>query len=901
MIGSKLGHYEITAKLGEGGMGQVYRARDTNLRRDVALKFLPAEFVRDAERIARFEREARALAALQHPNIASVYGFEEKDAQRFLIMELVEGEDLAARIARGPLSQEDALSIAVQIARGLEAAHEQGIVHRDLKPANVRVTSEGVAKILDFGLAKALAPDPADESQHLSHSPTVTSAGTRAGVILGTAAYMSPEQARGHAVDRRADIWAFGCVLYEMLVGRAPFHGDTVTDLLAEIVKSEPDLDALPPETPASVRRLVRRCLDKDPSRRLRDVGEARLVLEEPEAESWAGPDVDLARPEPSTRRWASLGVGVLVGLVLGALGGSLLLRDDRSTAQDARPPVRFQWRPETPAPLITVWSDVAVSPAGDAIVYVTNEGDTEGFQGSNSLLALRRLDSLEAVPLPATQGAVAPFFSADGRFVGYLDFIERRLERMALEGGSPSVILDARGLTAGGQWTEAGTVLFTDPQGALLEVSVEGGEPRVIARVDTDAGERRFASPLLGPDGETVIVAIDSLGAPGQIVAVDRTEGTRRKLVAGDVPIGVTSAGHLVYRHATTLMVQPMRPGRIEPAGTAITLVEGVSDDVGLSVEGTLIYRPGTLGDQRPGRLVWVDPEGHVSPAIDEVLVYPRYPRISPDGRKVAFTSGAGGEGRIWIHDLLGETPAYNLTFEHHSIFPVWSPDGRQLVFNTSSRSLSEGQLFVTASDGSQLEPSPVTAPRAGVWVPGAWSSRGRLLAGTGSLEPADVFEVSLEPGTEPVELLATAFREGYFSLSPDERWLAYESDRSGRPEIWVQPYPAGPPLRVSSAGGEEPVWSRDGKELFFQSGSALMTARVVATEPEIRFEPARELFRDKFIPKHLFTPRTYDVHPDGRFLMIQSAAGPDEHPGFVVVRDWFTEVDRRVAASLD
>jgi serine/threonine-protein kinase len=958
--------------IGAGGMGEVYRARDTNLGRAVALKVLPEALARDEARVARFEREARTLATLQHPNVATIYGFEQAEGLRFLVMELVEGEDLSTRLTRGALPVEEAVLLAAQVAEGLEAAHEQGIVHRDLKPANIRITPDHKAKILDFGLARALEGGPDDASSAGSGmaapgapgtaaggagteagagtaasgpGPAVGGAGaatgaggvtgatgvaggtgtsgagadaggttqwrpltaevTRPGTVLGTAAYMSPEQARGHLVDRRADIWAFGCVLYEMLAGRRPFVGETSTDLLAEIVKAEPDWKALPDTMPARVRVLLWRCLQKDPRRRLRDIGEARYELSEAPSDPSASFVIPGSTVEDPPRRGRWVGVGIVLGIIMGALSTNLWMKPNApSSASDAAPSVtRFVFHPTDDFPDIrSLWNDLAVSPDGETIVYCTNTGNDRRFAGGNTRFAVRRTRSLELTRLSDSQGGVTPFFSPDGEFVGYYDYENERLMRLPANGGQAIVLCDSMSGSWGSHWGEDGAIYHADFADGLHRISVDDGTREVIARADREQGEGRFTSPFLLPDRRTLLIGVVAINESGneQIHAIDLESGERRRVLVGSIPIGLTPAGHLIFRRGDAILVQRFDWSTLTPRGASITLVDGVSDDFALSRSGTLVYAPGASGDRRPGRMIWVDRDGNVEPVNDEILTHPRYPRFSPDGESLVITFGPAGQGQLWVYDLVGGRPPINLTFEAHNVFGVWSRDAQSIAFKQSPQ-VSEGRLLTIAADGSEMKPTHVeTNGDANVC---AWTSDRRLIywAKPSASDDSDIFIVSPEEGSTPEPLVTTPFNEEYTDLSPDERWLAYQSDRSGRTEIWVQPFPSGAPVRVSADGGQDPVWSADGTELYYQKGTVLMVVKVTATEPRFTFEPATQLFRDRFEPSESVTPRTYHVHPDGRFLMIDSVHEAEEETGFIVIQNWFDEIDRQLATGAE
>jgi serine/threonine-protein kinase len=901
MIGRKLAHYEITAKIGEGGMGEVYRARDVKLDRDVALKMISPEFRSDPERLARFEREAKTLAALQHPNIASIYGFEEVDDHPFLVMELVEGEDLAERLGRGPLEVGEAREIARQIARGLEEAHDRGIVHRDLKPANVKLTPEGKVKVLDFGLARALIDDPSAEN--MRHSPTITARMTQAGVILGTAAYMSPEQARGLVVDRRADIWAFGCLLYEMLTGRAPFAGNTITDMLADIVKTEPTWSDLPADTPASLRTLLWRCLRKDPRDRLRDIGDARLELSDTDLHTTGViPAVDL--PEPSAalaaktpRSWM---LPTLIAALLGLVIGFFVARAVSDTAQDADPVVsRLAIRSIGYRPFnVGTWPALTITRDGRAIVYSLSTSGS--LSGEGAQIGVRSLDSERLVLVPGTNDGIGPFLSPDDQWIGYYDFVTEKLERVAMSGGQPSEITEVSGF-AGGFWTADGIVYYTTSSGGgLYRVPAIGGEPELMLPLD-EPDEVMFSKPTVIEEEGIALFTVHHFDQqrPSMLVSLDLESGERRNLFPADSLVGRLPSGAWLYLDDDQLMARHFDPrGGDEPIEAGVALEGDMGAQTAVSRNGTLAFINRKSGDARFGHVVFIDEEGRARNAVEGPLENARYPRISPDGTKLAITVGPGLEGTLWVHDLVGSNPPVNLTFDGHNIFPVWSPDGTQVAFKRSpARDAStDGVLSIVQADGSTLTPMTLDAENIrGDVLPGAWSITNKLVLSRPGLDSSgfDIWEVPVESPTEGRAVVETRFDEGATStLSPDGRWLAYSSNRSGTREIWVQAYPDGSPTPVTSGGGQQPVWARDGKKLYYQTTGAIMAVDVEFRGSRITASKPRVAHQGAFLFSAAWTPRTYDVHPDGRLLIIQPVEYDDGRDDIIVVQNWFEEI---------
>jgi len=889
--GARLGPYEVVAAIGAGGMGEVYRARDTKLGREVALKILPDAFARDPDRLARFQREAQLLASLNHPHIGAIHGLEESGDIRALVLEFVDGETLADRIARGALPAEEALSIAREICDALQAAHEQGIVHRDLKPANIKIRPDGTVKVLDFGLAKvndSRASNAPSASNVFSLSPTMTSPlhMTAVGEVLGTAPYMSPEQIKGRAADKRADIWAFGCVLFEMLAGRRPFDGDDTTDVVAAIVRGEPDWSALSPAVPAHVRTLIARCLERDRKRRIADIAVAQFVLNEP--------------PEPATtaaahgraRRRAVMGATAVAGLLLGAAVATFIVR----ALMPSEPPrvSRFELTPPPNEPLASpVGVNVIISPDGSTIVY-------HGQQGGVEQLFARRMDDLVAKPLLGTERATNPFFSPDGGRVGFT--VAGQLKTVALSGGPPATVADGIGLVAGATWA-GDMIVFAQNSAGLFRVPATGGRPQNFATPDAKAGETDYRWPEALPGGGAVLYTIYGSGGTRQArIAVRRLDGSGGTvLIEGGNNPRYVSTGHIVY--ATTpsvLMAIPFDPERLATIGKPVPVQTEIvakgtgSANFAIANDGTLVYvRGGATVFQTGLGFQWMGRDGKALGNVARQVEGPRYPRLSPDGRRLAVTIGPSNQGNIWVIDVQGQTQPLELTFKNHNVTPTWSPDGRQLAFTSDQN--GQRNVFTIAADGSTLQPTRfTTSPNQ--QTPEAWASDGRSML-INEVSPKTGFDILLldlqARQTRP--WLQTEFDEDEVSISPDGRWVSYVSNQTGRAEVWVRPFPGpGAPIRVSPDGGREPLWSRNGSELFYQSGRRLMTAEVAARVPELRFKTPRMLFEGGFVPYDPNVPRTYDVASDGRFLMIQESAQPA--PQTLVIVQHFTEELKRL-----
>jgi serine/threonine-protein kinase len=805
---SSIGPYRIVSKLGAGGMGEVYRARDSKLARDVAIKVLPPALAGDAQYMARFEREAQTLAALSHPNIAAIYGIE----QGAIVMELVEGDTLAERIARGPVPLDEALPIARQIAEGLEAAHERGIVHRDLKPANVKITPSGLVKLLDFGLAKTAGEASAATSATIS--PTLSLAMTQVGMILGTAAYMAPEQARGKPVDKRADIWAYGVVLYEMLTGRQLFGGETVTDTLASVVKDAPDLGVLPAETPWTIRRLVDRCLRKDPGKRMRDIGEARLAIDEPVVVVPAPVEVAPAKARLPWLPW----VLAVVSIAAAGLGW---------------------WRaarPVPPRPLLRISAelppDLTLSSSGGSMLALSPDGQrmavaARGADGRTQLYT-RTMRQAQFTALRGTENAHSPFFSPDGQWIAFA--AEGKLKKISSEGGAALTLCPVTTLR-GGAWADNGFIVFSPGlDGGLLRVAAAGGVASELTK--RKEKERTHRWPEVLPGGEVVFTA--SAGATNyddaDIDIFSPGTGARKTLHRGGygaryltTPDG---AGWLAFVRAGTLFAAPFDAKALALTGPPVPVQEDVGNSgstgasFAVSRAGDLVYLPAD-GQGGNAQIYWADAAGRLSPLHGAPGTYVT-PRISPDGKRLAFSTATD----LWVKDLDRDT-ASRLTFlPGVNNWPVWTPDGRHIVFKSSNG--DRPGLYWIRSDGA-AEPQRLTQGQ-GDEIPYSISPDGKRLAFNRRASGAsfgDVFTAAIDAtgpqvklGAPEVFVGAPDYGEIYPAFSPDGQWIAYMSLESGTSEIFVRPFPGpGGRWQVSASGGSYPVWSRNGRELFFKS----------------------------------------------------------------------------------
>jgi len=898
MVGHTVGHYKIEEELGAGGMGTVYRATDSKLGRQVAIKVLPEAFAKDPEWLGRFEREARLLAALNHPNIAAIYGFEEAQGVHYLVLELVPGETLAQRLKRGPLKVAETLGVCRQIAEGLEAAHGKGIIHRDLKPANIKSTPEGKVKVLDFGLAKSFQAEPSDIDP--SKSPTVTGEDASAGQILGTAAYMSPEQARGKAVDKRTDIWAFGCVLYEVLARKKAFGGATVSDSIAAVLGREPDWNALPAKTPETLRNLLRRCLQKDLQKRLRDIGDAGLDLEEALAEpAKAGP-----APASSTMTRRTV-ISGLAGAAVGAAAGVLGLRRGRNGAP--RSLTRFSISlPEGSVLEASFNRRVGISPDGTHIAYnVTAVG-----QGSNPAVQkfyLRPLGDLEAKLLP---GAGTPFFSPDGRSIGFLwgTAGNMQLRRIGLGGGAPLTVCAVEA-PAGATWAADDTIYFVGSvPGGVMRVPASGGKPKEAAKIDFAKGERMHKYPCVLPGGEAVLFTVTTADTEtfddAHIAVLNTGTGQRKTVVEGGTHPRYSPSGHLVYARGGNLLAVSFDAKRLEVTGQPFTILEGVLMSVNsgvanydISASGDLVYVPG-VADKGERTLVWVDRDGKAEPLPLPPRSY-LHPRLSPDMRQLAVEV-EGPSHDFYLYDFARGVLS-KMTTDGVSHWPVWSPDGTQLVYRSGPMML--WRMWRVPADRS----------RAAEQLPGtgisqnaeSWSPDGDSIAYT-AITPeagAHIMVESLKGAHESRPFVDVKAPAGSPKFSPDGRWLAYCSNESGKAQVYVQAFPGpGPKVQVSNDGGTDPVWKRTGGELYFRNGDKMMVVPV-STAPTFRAGRPQVVWEGHY--SHGMstscgppgpTSSNYDVTADGRrFLMIRDEA-PDTAVSkqIIVVLGWADEVTR-------
>jgi serine/threonine-protein kinase len=879
--GTRLGPYDVHDLVGVGGMGEVYRARDTKLQREVAIKTLPAVFAGDPDRLARFEREARTLAALNHPNIAHIHGVIEQPPA--LVMEFVDGEDLAQRIARGAVPLEDAVPIARQIVDALEAAHEQGIVHRDLKPANVKVRPDGTVKVLDFGLARAMTEDAHPASPALSPtSPVLTATSpavlTRMGVLLGSAAYMAPEQARGKPVDKRADIWAFGCLFYEMLAGRRPFSGDSVADVLAAVVKDPPDWTALPDGTPGGLRRLLQRCLEKDPRRRLRDIGDTRFELDVTDAGVATVP----VESRPTRVLWP-LVLGLAAGGLLTALGTYLAVRD------------------RTPAPLVRIATELgpaavggevppsfALSPDGQTIVFVARESEPAARR-----LFVRQLAELDARPLAGTEGAAMPFFSPDGRAVGF--FAEAKLKKVSLGGGTPSVVCSANINSRGGSWSDDGTIVFSPtPNSGLMRVSAEGGTPESLTALEGEDYTHRFPEFLPG-GGILYVRHTRSSDFRKASIEARPAGGGMRKTVVSDATFGrFMHGGYLLYVRDNAAYAAPFDPARLEITGPSVPVFDNVrmalvngGAELAVSNAGTAIYQPARASQVT---LAWLGRDGSLQPAR---IPPGRYfePALSPDGRYAALSVSDGQRPlALWFYDFVRESLTRVTLRDDTDQTPVWTPDGLRIAYASWRADTGIRNVYWQRVDGTG-EAERLTSTRAGdgefptSWHPGGHS----MLLQERTAQDGYDLKVLAIAGSEADgwqagdvrAFLSSPANERDARFSPDGRFVAYGSDESGRAEIYVRPFPGpGGRWQVSTGGGSAPQWSRRSNEvLYVGPDRRIMSARWRESNGTFTVDKPTE---GTSLPPGTSNPV---LHPDGQRFLVLNGSGPADTSSPVVL----------------
>jgi Tol biopolymer transport system component/predicted Ser/Thr protein kinase len=896
-IGQTISHYRILEKIGVGGMGEVYLAEDLSLDRKVALKFLPDVFTGDPERMARFEREAKLLASLNHPNIAAIYGLEKADGIRFLVLEYVEGETLQKRVDKGPLPIEEALAVCRQITEGLEAAHESGVIHRDLKPANVMITGQEVVKILDFGLAKALADEI--QSVESSHSPTITEAMTQPGVVLGTAAYMSPEQAKGKTVDKCADIWAFGSILYECLTGKQAFRGNNITEILAKVLETEPDWSRLPAHTPASLRTVLRQCLQKDPKLRLHDIADARILM----GETAVMEAVSAKRPS-----FFWLTAVTAVALIACILIGVALIR-------------HFQPAPPTPVVTATIkvepgyWLNgmilyhgrpnttaMAISSDGTFIIYSAIEENPGPWAPPQ--LYLRRMDQSEAKSIMGTEGGISPFLSPDDRWIGF--WADGKLKKVPVEGGVATTLCDDPA-PFGASWSRDNGIAFVRGSlSGIASVSAEGGTPEILTNPDPKREEYAHRLPAWLPNGNALLFTIMGKAFdPHPSVALLRPDTRDWTVLLQDAADArYVSTGHIVFLRRGILMAVRFDPATLEVIGQPVALVENVmqafpgnaayytcAGQFGISDTGSLLYAAGGIPHEDKNLLVWVDQKGTEQPVTN--LQFPfSAARLSPDGQRIAYFAQRGGY-HIWVYDLSRGTNSL-VTAEEEALWPIWSPDGKRLLF--ASQKTPVANLFWQPYDGSSSMERLIESEYP--QLPSSWSSDGKSVALV-EARPDTGFDIAIldVDSGKLTPFLNSQFSEAYPEFSPDGRWMAYTSNESTRGEVYVRQFPGpGMKYQISNEGGSAPLWARDGKQLFYRCGTQVW---VVDVETDGGFSTSK--------PRLLFEKsgysagaglRAWDLSLDGQqFLMVRvEQREPTPVTEMILIQNWFEELKERV-----
>jgi eukaryotic-like serine/threonine-protein kinase len=891
--GSRLGPYEILAPLGAGGMGEVWRARDTKLGREVALKVLPAAVAQDAERLARFEREAQVLASLNHPHIAAIHGVEDSTDTKALVLELVEGPTLQDRIAQGPLPVDEAVGIARQIADALEAAHEKGIVHRDLKPANVKLTADGNVKVLDFGLAKALDPAATSSmspsaSPTLMNSPTLTAAGTQLGVILGTAAYMAPEQARGGAVDKRADIFAFGAVVYEMLTGKRLFEGETASDTLAAVLRAEVDWGALPAATPPALRTLLARCLEKDRRKRLHDIGDAQFELDAAGRPLPATP-----APRVRVRAWGGWLVAAALAAALAAV--LFLSRAQRPTATPlTRLPVGLPSGYE-----LVLDTQVAVALSSDGRKLALTVRD----KASQKLL-LRDLGELETRIVEGSEGAQHPFFSPDGEWLAF--FAGNQLVKVPVAGGPPVTLASATGQNRGATFCPDGSVVMS-PNSAvgLQRLPANGGAPVELTKLDAGRQERTHRWPAALPDGRGVVFTSDTVASSefyddARIEAVDFKTGERKTLVEGSSR-ALAMGDHLFFARGGAVYAVNFDADRLTVSGAPQPVLRGVATDVStgaahfdIARDGTLLYVPG-LSTASASTAEWVDvADGAVTASEVPAGVWDQL-ALSPDGSRVALAGSPGATSDIWVANLERAT-LNRLTFEGVASDPAWSPDGTRIAYSLRIAE-QPAKIYLKPSDGSGA--AELLYEESRMAFPRAFSPDGRYLVldQAQARGASDLFVLPLAGDRTPFAFVESPFDEYTAVFSPDGRYVSYNSDESGINEVYVRPFPRGDGRwQISIGGGTESRWSRDGSEILYRNQGTLMRVKVDTRAGFVSSRPEQ-------VASGMLTggnPKTFDVAPDGRRVLrlLRGSHGSDLSTAALVL-GWSAEVSRLMSAK--
>jgi serine/threonine-protein kinase len=872
MIGKTLGTFECTALLGKGGMGEVYKAKDQKLGRDVAIKVLPGEFAKDADRVARFQREAKLLASLNHPNIAAIHGLEEADGIHFLVLELIEGDTLADRLKRGAIPVEESLKLALQIAEALEAAHEKGVIHRDLKPANIKITPNGKVKVLDFGLAKAFAGEA--EDMNLSNSPTLSAAATQQGVILGTAAYMSPEQAKGRSVDKRADIWAFGVVLYEMITGQPAFHEEDVTEILASVVKASVNLDLLPANIHPRIQEVVSRCLQKDLRKRYPDIANARYEIEQ----LLADPSGVFAQPgttEKSRRRFR-LGLPWIAAAVVAAviITGMVVWK---LKPTEPRPVSSFKFQLPEGQQFYWGYRSLSISPDGRQIVYSTGEG-----------LYLRSLEELGTNLIRGSdKDAVTPFFSPDGQWIAYRSLKDQKLKKIAINGGTPVTLCDAMSW-GGGSWSEDNQIIFSNKEG-IMRISGNGGTPELLIRSE---GEY-LSFPEILPGGKSVIL---TAGLDNKLLVQSLESGQRTELFTG-IGAQYLTTGHLVYGVDDTLYAVPFDLDTLTIAGGQVPIVEGVDSaqyltepQYAISESGTLAYIPGRVLSSQ-AQLEWYDRDGNKLSSVGEPAPYAQF-SLSPDETRVVIERGSSNNYDLWVLDLnrggVGSPITHDSASERD---PIWSPDGGFIAFN-SNRNGPDDLYKISLTTEEEVE--LLSDPKMRL-IAEDWSSDGRYIVyGTSATQDEWLWLLPLFDDQSPRPVVTGKFTHDEPKFSPDGKWLAYASNEAEDYEVFLIPLESeGEKKIISTQGGTQPQWREDGKELYYLAFDGWIMAVELNGKGLTPSDPKR-LFQTNISVSPGIDQ--YAVTGDGQRFLILNSGKEKQDLSINIVLNWFEELKQKM-----
>jgi serine/threonine protein kinase/Tol biopolymer transport system component len=887
VIDANVAHYRILGTLGRGGMGDVYRARDTKLGRDVAIKVLPDKFTSDSERCSRFQREARVLASLNHPNIEAIYELAEWKGRRFLVLELIEGDTLADKLRRGKLPLDEAFQTAQQIAEALDVAHRKGIIHRDLKPANIKLTAEGKVKVLDFGLARRLELEALSAGE--SQSTQLTER-TVDGEVLGTVPYMSPEQSRGRPVDKQTDIWAFGCVFYEMLTGRPPFSGKTIVDLLTSINRDDPNWLVLAQNAPPAIVYLTRQCLQKDVRHRLRDIGDALIQIEELQREPAAGPQVIADTRNKTLRLVLWILAGMIAGGILTYVWTSRLPQAISQPGTTKRlvihlpEPDRIAFARSVPYGIGR--PSIALSPDGKYLAYVVEHG-------SERQLYLRAIDKFDGNPLPQTEGAFLPFFSPDGQWIGF--FTDTQLKKVFVGGGSPVVLCEARNVF-GACWRADNSIFFSPDDGSsLFQVSGDGGTPKPIAQSPSGVySDYPFFFPYVLPGTEFLLVNRTVYYQQGTILLYSPKTGEQRVLIQGGTGAQYVPTGHLLFARQGELLVTPFDINRLEITGVPVPVLEGVrtesygSGQFSFSLDGTLAYVPG--GSGLDAKLTWVNRLGNLESLPVQTQTYGDF-RLSPDAQHLAATI-YGTTVDIWVYEFKRNAWT-RLTSQGVNTSPLWTPDGKRVVYAASVDG-SASNLFWQASDASS-KPERLTTSQY-IQTPGSWSPDGKTLL-VRQYNPTGQDILALQFDGHKIRMtpyLNSPANESFPTFSPDGGWVAYASTESGRVEVYIASYPtAERRFQISTNGGEEPKWSPKGNELFYRNGQKWMKVDI-SLGSSVAVGKPENLFEGPFVNVPGYS---YDVGPGAQKFLVLQEAGAGSASEIRIVFNWFNELRAQVS----